>query len=467
MEPNQPVSLVNNQKTGGFPQAVDPYYGDEGAGGTSRKIIFIILGIVGFIAFVAAVVFLLSKIFSSGKSSDGTLTYWGIWEDQAVMQPIIEDFERDHPGIKIKYEKQDIKGLGKYVERLKTRIDKGDGPDIYRFHSSWTMQLKNHLLAFPRDLVESTELDKDYYKTVQNDLKLNGVYYGIPLGVDTLALFVNTQLLANVGMIPPRQWDDITRSGAPTPLVKEGNTIITSSIALGTYDNIAHAPDILAMLFLQNGADLENLSGSQKRNAEDTLRFYQLFASGPTSTWNSTLDNSKLAFAKGNLAMYFGYSWDIFEIKALSPNLDFQVVPVPGLQDIKKTVASYWVEGVSSKTKHSEGAFEFMKFISKPETLQKLYAEQSKIRLFGSLYPRRSMQKLLIDNKLVFPFVQQADDARSTFFSSDTHDGDTGMISKMNIYLGNAVRSISETTSPESAIETLAKGINQIQSSYK
>jgi ABC-type glycerol-3-phosphate transport system substrate-binding protein len=466
MDPQQPPQKVQQVLQQAVPQPIDPYYGNEASSSPLKKIIIIILGLVGLVLFVLLIFFIISKITSSGQPKNVTLSYWGIWEDSTVMQPLIDDFERAHPNIKINYEKQDIKGLGMYAERLTKRIDNGTGPDIYRFHSSWTPQLKNYLTPFPKTVIASTKLDSDFYKTVEHDMKINGAYYGIPLGIDTLSLFINTTLLNNVGLQPPKDWNDIVHIYGPRLLVKENDKIVSSSIALGTYDNIAHSPDIVAMLLLQNRANIRDLTGSAKTNAEDALTFYTSFADSINGSWNQTLDNSKLAFAKGNLAMFFGFSWDIFEIKALNPNLQFQVVTVPTLAGRKNTVASYWSEGVSARCKNSKEAFEFLDFISQPSSLQKLYSLQSKVRLFGSLYPRRSMQPLLSSNELVYPFISQADDAQSTFFSSDTYDGDTGMVTQMNVYMGNAVRSVNENTSVSSAVDTLSKGVAQVLSRY-
>lgn len=466
MDPQQPPQKIQPVLQQAVPQPIDPYYGNEKASLPLKKIIIIILGLVGFILFVLLIIFIISKITSSGKPKNITLSYWGVWEDSTVIQPLIDDFERVHPNIKINYEKQDIKGLGMYAERLTKRIDNGTGPDIYRFHSSWTPQLKKYLLPFPKTVIDSTKLDSDFYKTVERDLKINGAYYGIPLGIDTLSLFINTTLLNNVGLQLPKDWNDIVHVYGPRLLVKENDKIVSSSIALGTYDNISHAPDIIAMLLLQNRANIRDLTGSAKTNAEDALTFYTSFADSNNGSWNQTLDNSKLAFAKGNLAMFFGYSWDIFEIKALNPNLQFQVTSVPTLAGRKNTVASYWAEGVSARSKNSKEAFELLDFISSSSSLQKLYSLQSKVRLFGSLYPRRSMQPLLSSNELVYPFISQADDAQSTFFSSDTYDGDTGMVTQMDVYMGNAVRSVNENTSVSSAVDTLSKGVAQVLSRY-
>lgn len=415
--------------------------------------------------FVAGGILLYGKIKPEDSNKQVTLTYWGLWDDPTIMEAVIVDYQRTHPNVKIQYEKKDIKGLGQYVERLKSKINKGDGLDIIRFHSSWVRQLKSYLLPFPNSVVDEIDLEKDFYKTVEKDLKYKGAYYGVPLGIDTLSLFVNTQILSTKGLPIPNDWNDILSRYAPELVVKdEQGKILTPSISLGTFDNVAHAPDIIALLLIQNGADLENLTGKSSDNAYDAFTFYTGFADGSASVWDETLDNSTLAFAKGNLALYFGYSWDIFTIKALNPNLDFRVVKVPALKDRKNTVASYWAEGVSAKTKHPKEAFEFLTYLSKRETLEKLHQTQSKVRLFGTLYPRKSMAPLLSSNDLVYPFVSQADDAQTTFFSSDTHDGETGMITRLNVYMGNAIRSINNNTSVSTAVDTLSKGVTEVLS---
>lgn len=461
MDPNLP----SQPNASSAPQQ-DQYY----AGGKSsllKKILIIFVVILVLLALIGGGIFAFTRFQTTQEPDEVTLTYWGLWDEATVMQPVIADFERENPNIKIQYEMQDIKGLGQYIERLTTRINNGKGPDIIRFHSSWTQQLGSYLMPFPKPFLDDTNLENDFYKTVENDMKLNGAYYGIPLGIDTMAMFVNTKLLEDKGLAIPQFWNEIYERYAPELVVKDqSGKIVTPSIALGTYDNITHASDIVALLMLQNGADFFNLSANEGESAKGAVEFYTSFADGQDAVWDATLDNSTLAFAKGNLAIYFGYSWDIFSIRSLNPTLDYKVVNVPSLADRNNTVASYWAEGINIKTKYQKQALEFLKYLSQPNTLTKIHETQSKVRPFGTLYPRKSMSPLLSSNELVYPFISQADNAQSTFFSSDTYDGETGMITQMNVYLGNAIRSVNNNTSVGSATDTLIKGVNQVLSRY-
>lgn len=423
----------------------------------------IILKVVIGIAFIALIAFLIFNFliprFFKSKSETVTLVYWGLWEDKQIMQPIISDFERLNPDIKIDYVKQDIK---QYRERLTTRINSGTGPDIFRFHNTWLPMLSAVLLPLPSDTIKKEDFLTWFYPVTQKDLVKNGAIYGVPLEIDTLALFINTDSFKAASLEAPKTWDEFSKT-ARSLTVKDESGIKNAGVAMGTFDNITHAPDIISLLLVQNGADLKNLSGTSQ-SAADALNFYASFAQGEERVWDEKLDPSILAFAKGNLSMYFGYSWDIFTIKAFNPNLNFAIYPVPHLPEREMTIASYWAEGVSAKSKYQKQALLFMKFLSRKETSQKLFYEQSKTRFFGEPYARVDLSESLKDNALVYPFVSQATNAVSSFFVSDTFDN--GLNSQMNGYLGNASRSILGNTSPQSAVETLSAGVTQVLKQY-
>ncbi|HVZ67187.1 MAG TPA: sugar ABC transporter substrate-binding protein [Patescibacteria group bacterium] len=448
------------------PQEYNPETVDTNPGPPIKKIVSLVIGLLVIILIVVLVFVVILPKFSNKEPKNVTLKYWSVFQDTAPLEAAAADFTRKNPNIKIVIENQDVKSLGKYVTRLYTRIDNGTGPDIFRYHNSWAPELKPYLLPLPQNVVKTLELQDKYYPVVENDLKIGGAYYGVPTHFDTLALFVNTEIFSKAGIDTyPTTWDDLVAVARQLTVKDPDGKIITSGAALGTYDNIAHASDIVSLLLVQNGANLLDLGGKTRQNSIDALDFYTSFAKGDTAVWDDTLENSKLAFAKGNVAMYIGYSWDIFEMKNINPNLQFAIVPVPRLPGRSMSVASYWVDGVSAKTKYPSEAFKFLNYIASTEVMQNLYAQESKTRAFGELYPRSDMASQLKSNTLIYPFVQQGKDAVSTIFSSDTYDGE--MDDAMNNYLGNAVRSIADdSSSPDTAVDTLAKGVSAVITKY-
>lgn len=437
-----------------------PFDEEDESSSFLSKLLKIGIGLLVVLVFIFAIYKFALPLFLKDKSEKVTLTYWGLWEDKNIMQGVILDFQKENPNITVNYVKEDVK---QYRERLEKRIELGTGPDIFRFHNTWVLELSNILLAIPSDVITTSDFKKLYPTVVHADLIKNGAIYGIPLSIDTLALFVNKELFQASGLEVPSTWDDFIKVARALTVKGEDGKIKTAGAAMGAFDNINHAPDIVSLLLVQNGADLKNLAKTAK-SATDALNFYTSFAIGDGNVWDSTLDPSILAFSKGNLAMYFGYSWDIFIIKAANPTLEFEVHPPPHLPGRDITIASYWVEGVSSKSKHQKEALLFLKFLSKREAAQKLYTTASKTRLFGEPYARLDLLDSLKDNVLVYPFVLGARNASSSFFAADTYDN--GLNTQANAYLGNAVRSILGNTSAESALETLSKGVSSVLEKY-
>lgn len=441
---------------------ITPLPPSELPSGPSPSPLFTILKIVLGIAIILVIIFLifnfvLPKFFKKSINTT-TLVYWGLWEDASIMAPIISDFEREHPNIKIEYSRQDIK---QYREKLVTRSNNGNGPDIFRFHNSWVPQILDILLPLPSNTISKENFAKDYYAVTKSDLIKNGAIYGIPIQMDTLNLYVNKDLFQAGGLKPPTNWIEFGNYARQLTVKDENNNIKTAGAAMGTFGNITHAPSIISMLLSQNGVDLKDISSNLDATA-DALNFYSSFALG-SNVWDDSLDSSIKMFAGGSLAMYFGYSWDFFIIKSINPKLSFDIVPVPNLPGQNVTIASYWVEGVSSKSRHQKEALLFMKYLAQKETTQKLFIEQSKTRNFGEPYARVDLADSL-KNSVAYPFVQNAPNAISSFFVDETYDN--GLNSQMNTYLGNAVDSMLSGTSPQSAAETLSKGVSQVLKQY-
>jgi multiple sugar transport system substrate-binding protein len=373
-------------------------------GGMIKKIIF---GVIIVIIIILAFIF-----WPKGQPQKVKLVWWGLWEDQSVISPIIADFEKQNPSVTVEYSVQDTK---QYRERLLTRIQNNTGPDIFRFHNTWYPMLSEVLLPFSSDVVTQDQFKKTFYPVMQNDLIHNGAIYGMPLGADTISLFVNTELLDAAGVKPPTTWDDFVKAAKKLTVKDAEKKIITSGAALGTYDNVTHAPDIISLLFAQQGVNLNDLSTSVQ-DQTDAINFYSAFASGVDNTWDSTLDSSLIAFSQGKLAMYFGYSWDIFAIQKLNKGLPFKTYPVPSLFNRNMTIASYWAEGVSAKSAHQKEALLFIKYLGQKETAQKFYTLAAKSRGFGEPYARVDLADSLKTNVLIYPFVSQLKNDTSTVF---------------------------------------------------
>ena len=385
------------------------------------------------------------------------IEYWGLWEPSEVMGEVISEFETENPGVKVQYTKQSHLN---YRERLQTAVASGNGPDVFRFHASWTPMLIGELKPIPNSVMSAAEFKATYYPVAAQQLQANGQYVGIPMMYDGLALLYNKDMFETAGIDVPTDWAAVKEAATKLVIKNSSGDISRGGIALGNASNVDHFSDIVGLLMLQNGAVL---SEADSQEVADALSFYTSFQTSD-EVWSSVLPNSTVAFAREEVAMILAPSWRIHEILAQNPDLNFGVSTVPIIGD-QLAWATFWAEGINSKSKNQDEAAAFLKFISKKETLEKFYDAASQTRAFGEIYPRMDMASSLVDDEYVAPYLADAPYAKGWYVSSFTHDN--GLNDQLIKYYEDAITAMVVDGKKATAVQsTLDSGVSQVLRQY-
>ncbi len=355
----------------------------------------------------------------SGTPSNVTLEYWGLWEPEEVMKPLIEKYQNLNPHVKIKYDQRKLR-VPEYekqlFERLELAVTEGQpAPDIIKINNTWLPKYEKYMAPLPSNIMSSEEYGSTFFDVCKEDFTgSDGQIYSIPIGIDSLALFYNKPLLAKSGYDePPADWDSLLLFAEETAeIYKEDGIYI---IPMGATENVSHSADIISLLLLQNQADLISKGQDSKlsinlnsTNATTALRYYKDFQD-IEEVWSPDLRIDLDMFFRQELVMFFAPSWRTFDIIEAAPHIDFGVAPVPQLEaNDPINYAMYWGEGVSKTSQNSEEAWKFLKFLSEEENIKQFYAESSKIRPFGQPYPLKSLQKDLVGERYVGPIMEMA-----------------------------------------------------------
>jgi len=429
------------------------------------KLPFIFGGIVVFFVVFLVIFFVLS---SGNKKKPPapkaiSLVYWGLWEEKEVMDPLIKEYQKTHPNVHISYEK---KSQIDYRQKLITWIQKGQGPDIFRFHNTWLPEIQEVVSVLPETIMSSAEYEKTFYPVQVKDLKVGKGIYGIPLMIDGLVMFVNEDLLKKAGISSiPTNWDDMIAAATQVSVKEKDNRLVTAGFAAGTATNVAHFSDIYGLMLLLNGGELTQLD---KPEATGALEAYRRFAEEPNNIWSEEMPNSITAFAQGKVAMIFAPSWELLTIKTTAPDLKIAVVPIPNPPGGKQySIASYWVEGVSKQSTQQQEAWKFLQFLSSKEGETKMYEIQSNIRMFGTVYSRMDLAELLVQDQYLGSVVKQAVEDRFISLPLISNTFDDGLNDEVVRYLENAINSTSQGVSYEESLITAKKGIDQVFLRYK
>jgi len=397
----------------------------------------------------------------SGPAGPVELTYWGLWEEENLIKPLILQFESQNPNIKVNYVRQSSIN---YKSRVQTQVREGTGPDVFRIHNSWIPMFEADLYPAPSDIFTLDEFGKTFYPVAKDSLVKNSQILAAPMEIDGLALYYNEDILQGVGGQAPKSWQEFINTAVKMTVRDQSGQIQTAGAALGTAGNVDHFSDILGLLILQQpGATLENPASPQ---VAEILRFYTGFVTDPRKkTWDVNLPKSTDMFASGRLGFYFAPSWRAHELRVTNPNLKFKITPVPQLTASKPVAwASFWVEGVAKTSKHPKEAWQFVKFLTSSEAEKLFYQEASKIRLFGEPYSRVDLAGELVNDPIAGAFVSQGPYYKSWYLSSNTMDG--GINDETIKYFEDAINSTLAGGDPQGALQTVQSGVKQVLEKY-
>lgn len=431
----------------------------------------IIIAVIILAVIVGVLFWKFGYLFQPKKTeSPVSLKLWGLWEDDSLIRPAIDAYQKQHPNIKIEYNHQNSPN---YRTRIQTQISDPKGPDIIMIHSSWLpMFLKNNNLAvLPPNVMSIDDYKKTFYPVAYSSLTKDNKIYALPLSIDGLALFYNEDLIKQAGVSIPTDWKQFEDAALSLTKKDDKGNILKAGAAMGSPANVDHWSDIIGLLFFQQpGVDLAHPSSVNPSSAADVIKFFTGFITDPTKkTWSQSMESSTQAFYEGKLAFYFAPSWRAHDIRTANPQLKFKTAPVPQLPKIadpSKQAAwgSFWAFAVSSNSQNQTAAWDFLKFLTTAETEKQLYQEASKVRLFGEPYSRVDLKQELANDPIVGSFVSQGNIYKSWYLSSRTFD--SGINDEMIPYFENAINATLRGEDPANALKTTEQGVSQILDKY-
>lgn len=301
-----------------------------------------------------------------GSQNVGQVVVWGTLDDAAMGQLLQTLQGSDKTFQNVQYVRKDPRT---YNQDLVNAIAAGTGPDLFMLTPENLGSFADKVQVIPYSAVSQSTFVNAYldeagvFQTSQGALAL-------PFLIDPLVMYYNRDLLSSAGVgQPPSTWDDFLVLAPKITSLDASQNVAQSAVALGTWDNIAHAKEILSTLIMQAGDPMvvpgsrgfmsvfgQTPAQAPENPAASALRFYTEFANpGKTSySWNRALPNSTQAFVSGDLAVYFGYASELPVLAQENPNLHFSVAPLPQLSGASVRITYGNLTGLAiSRTAHN------------------------------------------------------------------------------------------------------------------
>lgn len=348
----------------------------------------IIIGAVVFILVFAFLVYLgvVPGLKMNKDQTPANIEIWGVFDDQDVLMPLVSEFQKQYPNAFISYQQKSVQD---YEEELIRAFAVGKGPDIFMLHNTWLYKHGDLITPARANIFSIDDFRKRFVDVVQKDFAYQGNVWGVPLYVDTLALYYNINLFNSAGYVKsPENWEDFENYSKFLTKRKPTGDILVSGSSLGAGKNVLRSADIFSLLVMQNGGDMSDADGKVILGIGGTnagvksLDFYSKFARKNSEFYGwspSSQTNSIDAFSQGRVAMAFGYSSEADSILQKAPRLRYGIAPMPQIKDgiLKKNYANYWGYGVYVNSPDKDTSWRFLKFLAEPQNA-KFYLTQTK-----------------------------------------------------------------------------------------
>ncbi len=276
----------------------------------------------------------------SAQSVSGSVTMWGTLP-YAAFKTSSESLAKTYKDVQFQYVQKDP---ATFQTDLVNALASGAGPDLITITPSELLVNRPRIATIPyASLPQSTYL-ATFIPQASLFLTNDGVA-ALPFLVDPLVMYYNRDILTSAFTLnAPATWDDIATLNAAVTKRDDAGALSQQTVALGTFDNVLHAKELIATLAAQAGNSLVVWDDEQKKyrstvadgdsaasSVARSLAFYTSFAN-PASTnysWSSALPADRDQFIAGKLGIYFGFASELSVIRAKNPNLNFDVALFP------------------------------------------------------------------------------------------------------------------------------------------
>jgi multiple sugar transport system substrate-binding protein len=293
------------------------------------------------------------------------LHYFGVQDQQQALNEVVTAFQHSNPDIKIRLT---LVPFGELLSRtLQTAavrqppaITALDNPDVLRAAKAGVLaDIFPNLSQFPDW--------KNTYDEVKRAVSDGDHVFGIPIGSNSIAVYYNKRMFADVGIQePPKTWDELAQ------LAKRLTKARVYGIAFPAINTEDCTGTWEAFLWSNHGSLLDLASD----NAKQALKLWvDLVRNGYASRDVVNWSGGDVAdqFISGRAAMMISGPWMLPALKR--SGLDYGIVPIPVLKAGEKPVVALGGEVwcvMKNDKKIESAALKFIAFVQEPEQLLKL-----------------------------------------------------------------------------------------------
>jgi len=387
----------------------------------------------------------------SSREDSGSIHFWQFW-DMAIIQPIIDEFERQNPGITVEVEQLTWQSG---LEKIQAAVASGTQPDLCELGSTWLPRF-----SYEGVLEDLTPLHTEIADSfiMWDSAKWQGGIYGLPWVQGSRALFYNEELFVRAGLDPdkpPEIWDDLLKAA----MLIDGLDDDTSGFGLNLGERYVLYKKFMAFAW-GNGGGILGADGTVVFDSDqnlEALEFYQALAEYSLKEKQEVLDYN---FKTGRLGMQISGAWNLRNYALEAPDLKYRVALVPRPRLGSGTHGSFAgaeMLVVFKGSPHKENALKLARFLQEYDQAKTICLEVK------SVFPasKRALDDpVFVDDERVRVFVEQS-------LTSQTAPAHPGWIDMEDVINRAIEEVLYGRTEPKQSLQTAAQKLEDVVERFK
>lgn len=336
-----------------------------------KKILVLILFII--------LVFGINAVLNNSNDKDERKTIvqfstWGTQSELEVLKPILSEFEKENPDIKVNF----IHIPQNYFQKIHLLFASNLAPDVIFVNNLYLPIYANAGVLEPLNDIPKSKIDfSDFYDKSVLALSYKQNIYGVPRDISNLVIYYNKDLFKKYGVpCPSRYWNFQDFLTLAQKMTKDTNGDGKTDIWGISFEE-EPALYYLPYLMSEGGGILSDdtlklIIDSEK--SQKGLNFYadlrNKYHVAPTSAESASETMAQL-FLQGRLAMQLSGRWLVPKYQS-DANFDWNVINFPSGDNgsVVPLDTSGWA--ISKNSKHKNEAIRLISFLSSKESIEKI-----------------------------------------------------------------------------------------------
>ncbi|BDI31624.1 hypothetical protein CCAX7_36750 [Capsulimonas corticalis] len=310
--------------------------------------------------------------------------FWGDFKEIAIINKTVEAFERDHPGVTVRAERQPPGD--EYAQKLIVEQAAHLTPDVVFCGGNYPQFAGRGILA---DLTPFLKADpsvnlNDYYPQLVNVFQSGGKTYAIPRDIAPMGLVYYNKTLFDKAHLP---YPDGSWSWDYKPHPERGNQDFLTVAQKLTHHGQTSADTVYGFaggwseqtmnnfVYSSGGSFVDDIKAPKKLLYNDplvvnamqlTVDMIQKYNVSPsTIELQSSAVGPHELFTQGKLAMYCTGIWEVPRFRDEIKDFDWDIAAFPAGPKGQRGVMTGWSGyGITSDSKHKQESWELVKYLA-------------------------------------------------------------------------------------------------------